>query len=173
MTFAGQALIKTVEARSGTKWTGHQSTAIPKRCLADGIRRNVVSNTHPTGQGWDPKRGCCGAGRTQRGCCGCYGGLGPKYLPKMATAAANVLLGKQWLKTGIEVAQNDRKANAHHLQQGLCHFELSTPLLHLYSTVPHMGGEGHTAGSSRYSRFEEKSGVRKWGPFVIRQGIIL
>ena len=27
---------------------------------------------------------------------------------------------------GFQVDQNDRKANTHHLQQVLCHFELST-----------------------------------------------
>ena len=31
-----------------------------------------------------------------------------------------------WLKTGIQVAQNDCRANAHHLQQVLCHFKPSS-----------------------------------------------
>ena len=32
-----------------------------------------------------------------------------------------------WLKTGIQVAQNDREANAHHGKQVLCRFEPSSP----------------------------------------------
>ena len=42
---------------------------------------------------------------------------GPKFL---ATAP--------WLKTGLQVAQNDRGAKAHHHKQVLLHFEPSSPI---------------------------------------------
>ena len=38
-----------------------------------------------------------------------------------------------WLKTGIQVAQNDRGAIAHRLHQILCHFEPSSPFYSRFS----------------------------------------
>ena len=46
---------------------------------------------------------------------------------KQATDAPKLFLRTLWLKTGIQVAQNDPKANAHHHNRVLAHFESSTP----------------------------------------------
>ena len=46
---------------------------------------------------------------------------------------SKVLATTPWVKTGNQVAQNDRGANAHHHKQVLLHFELSSPFYGQFS----------------------------------------
>ena len=49
-----------------------------------------------------------------------------KSWQEAATSNPKVLATTPWLKTGIQVAQNDRGAKAHHHKQVSCHFEPSS-----------------------------------------------
>ena len=52
---------------------------------------------------------------------------------QQATGAQKVFATTPRLKTGIQVAQNDRGANAHHHKQVLLHFEPSSPFYGRFS----------------------------------------
>ena len=56
-----------------------------------------------------------------------------KQQQQAAAGAPKVLATTPWLKTGIQVAQNDRGAKAHHHKQGLCRFEPSIPFYGRFS----------------------------------------